>query len=180
MKIMKKSIIVLAVVVFIATCPQIAFTQVGVTVGTEYGFGGIVRIGSYKTTAEFGGGFAPFFFFMNVIGGNDITKLYFPLSGGGKLSFALTDENDPQRIGLKFGASYNSLIGTGFGGGIDYKVSKKDPIYIAAGIMIYPEAKRLIIERINEDDGTHYTESQVEAPTAPLQIVVSVSYIFGK
>lgn len=179
MNTMKKSIIAFAIVLCNAVCPQVVNAQIGITGGTEYGIGGIVRAGSHQTTAEFGGGIVPFFFYLTVIGGNDVAKLYFPLSAGAKLSFALTDEKDPHRAGLKLGASYNSLIGIGFGGGLDYKISKKDPVFVAACMMVYPSAKQLLVDRLNEDDGSHYKESEVEMPLAGFQIVVSVSYLFG-
>ena len=159
MKITKKSIIILVIIICGATYGQIAQAQIGVTAGTEYGIGGIARAGSHNVTVELGGGFAPFFFYLSVIGSRDISHLYFPGVVGAKLSFALTDEQDPHRAGLKFGATYNSLIGIGFGGGLDYKVSKKDPVYIAACLMIHPSAKQLLVDRLNEDEDTNYSES---------------------
>jgi hypothetical protein len=83
-------------------------------------------------------------------------------------------------LGIKLGASYNTLLKAGFGGGIDFQVAEKPKIVLSGGTMIYPKAKEEIVKKINEDDGTNYAEDDLSAPLASIQPFVNISIFFGK
>lgn len=154
--------------------------QAGLTFGTEYGIGFVAQVGSHATKLEIGGGVVPFLFFATSTFGDDITKIYFPGTIGAKLSFGTKKSDDENRLGIKLGVSYNTLIKTGFGGGIDYQVAKDPKLVIGGGVMIYPDAKDELRARINEDEGTNYTDEEFSAPLASFQPFVSFSILFGK
>lgn len=163
-------------ILFAFAVPAHLFAQVGLSLGTEYGFGGFLRAGSYPVMIEAGGGFAPTIVYINVLYGEDIFKVYFPATAGAKISFAVTDKENPNRLGIKGGISYNALLGVGFGAGGDYEVSHSPTVIISFSLMYFPDAKKKIIEQINKDDGTHYTESQLTL--LPLFPVINLSIVF--
>jgi len=154
--------------------------QVGFTVGTEYGIGLIAQLGPPATKLELGGGVVPFFFFATATFGDDITKFYFPGTIGAKLSLSTKKSAEENRVGIKLGASYNTLLKAGFGGGVDFQVADKPKIVISGGAMIYPKAKEEIVRKINEDDGTNYSADEFSAPLASFQPFVNLSIFFGK
>jgi hypothetical protein len=152
--------------------------QIGFTAGTEYGLGGIVRAGSYPMMVEFAAGLAPTFVFVTVLGGDDIIKIYLPYTIGGKLSFAVTDKDNPNRFGIKGGISYSGLLRLGFGGGGDLIVSKSPDIVLSACLMIFPAARKAIVDQINADEGTHHPEAWLQGGLMEVQPQLSISVIF--
>jgi hypothetical protein len=169
-------IIFKALLLFAFAVPSYLFAQVGLSLGTEYGLGGYVRAGTYPVKVEAGGGVAPTLVFINVMYGEDIFKIYFPATVGAKISFAVTDKDNPDRLGIKAGVSYNGLLRVGFGGGADYEVSHSPTVIISMSLMYFPDAKAGIAEAINKDDGTHYTESSLTM--VPLFPVINLSIVF--
>lgn len=157
---------------------SLVFTQVGLTLGNEYGIGGILKIGSDNLKIEAGGGLAPFLFFVDVIGGENITKLYFPITIGGKINFRISVSESDNRLGLKFGCNYNNLIGIGIGGGVDYQINRDPNLYLGAGAMIFPDAKEKLRVKINSDENTNFSETEFSAPLASFQPFVSLSILF--
>ncbi len=155
------------------------YGQAGLTGGTEYGFGIIVRGGSRSAQLEVAGGLAPLLVFVSTNFGDDILKVYFPVSVGAKLSFGLSGPEAENRFGVKLGATYNSLMKMGFGGGVDYQLSKKPNVFLGAGLMIFPQAEDKVRIRINEDDGTSFTSSEFSAPLLIAQFAISLSILFG-
>ena len=97
---------------------------------------------------------------------------------GAKLNLSGSGQDEDNRFGIKFGLSYNTLIGVGFGGGVDYRVSKTPIVLLGGGLMFYPDARDKLLIRINEDEGRHYTD--FNAPLASVQPFVSLSILFGK
>ena len=154
--------------------------QVGLSAGTEYGIGFVAHVGTDAANLELGGGLAPLLFFADVTFGDDIFKIYFPGKVGAKLSIRTKGSEEEHRLGIKFGLSYNTLIKTGFGGGIDYQISKKPNVVIGGGAMIYPNAKDELRKQVNEDEGTNYSDDEFSAPLASFQPFVSISIFWGK
>ncbi len=152
--------------------------QVGFSAGTEYGFGFVAHVGTEAATLELGGGLAPLLSFTDATFGDDIFKIYFPGTVGAKLSIRTKGSEEENRLGIKFGLSYNTLLKTGFGGGIDYKISKKPKVIVGSGAMIFPAAKDELRKQLNEDKGTNYTDDDFSAPTAFLQPFISISILF--
>jgi hypothetical protein len=152
--------------------------QAGFTAGTEYGIGVVARAGTHDVMFEVGGGLAPLFFFAQVTYGDDITKLWFPFTAGAKLSFGISKPDEPNRLGVKAGVSYNGILKTGFGGGVDYEISQAPRVVLAGGFMYYPQAKKSVVEKLNDEDGTSYTEESLTATLLELQPIVSISIIF--
>jgi hypothetical protein len=170
----------LMLVLMILSCASVATGQVGLTVGTEYGIGLTAQLGPHATKLELGGGILPYFFFATVTFGDDITKLFFPGTIGAKLSFSTKKSAEENRVGIKLGASYNTLLKAGFGGGVDFQAAENPKIVISGGAMIYPKAKEEIVRKINEDDGTNYAKDDFSAPLASFQPFVNISIFFGK
>jgi hypothetical protein len=175
---MKKRVLIILVLSLQVFAVTHLSAQIGLTAGTEYGFGGIARVGSYPLIVELAGGLAPVFVFVSVLGGDDVTKLYFPFTIGGKLSFAVSDKDNPNRFGIKGGISYNGILRLGFGGGGDFVVSKSPEIVLSGCLMIFPEARKGIVDQINADEGTHHPESWLEGGLMEVQPQVSISVIF--
>jgi hypothetical protein len=171
---------ILCTALFLLLSTSVVHSQVGFTAGTEYGIGLVTRIGPAPAKIEIGGGLAPLFVFVDVTYGSDITKLYFPATIGAKLSFRVTDTTAENRLGIKLGANYNTLLGGGFGGGVDFEFNKDPVIVLGGGLMVFPEAEGKIRVRINEDEHTHYSESEFSAPLAIFQPFVSISILFGR
>lgn len=152
-----------------------AQTNVGLSAGTEYGFGLIATTGTRAMQLEAAGGLAPVLFAATDYAGEFIFRAYFPGAVGGKVSFAINKEG-PRRA-IKVGATYNTLIKLGVGGGLD--VWLNDRVKVAAGIMVYPQAKKAIVERLNKDEGTNYTLDNFESTAiANMQPFVAFSYFF--
>ena len=147
--------------------------QVGLTVGTEYGIGGLARIGTERIIVEAGAGLAPLFVFVT---GVDELEFYFPFTVGAKLSIAASKPESPNRFGVKFGVSYNGILKTGFGGGVDYEVSQNPSIVLAGGIMYFPDAKQGVTDHYFEDTGNAAAFEESLA----IQPMLSISIIFGK
>lgn len=182
--VMKTKLLVSGILILLSSF-SFANGQVGFTVGTEYGIGIIAQVGSPATKVEIGGGLAPLFLYwdVNVMFGEDkdYLKLYFPVTIGAKLNIGLSKPDEKNRLGLKLGASYNTIMKTGFGGGVDYSiVNKPYKIIIASGFMIYPKAYDELLNRLNEEEGTSYTKEDVSAALVNFQPFVSVSIFIGK
>lgn len=180
---MNTKIILLVTLLFLGPISS-ANGQIGITAGTEYGFGGIAQVGSHTAKLEIGGGLVPLFVFWQIHGPfveKNYFKLYFPGVVGAKLSVALTKPDRKDRLGVKLGASYNTIMKVGFGGGVDYSIAKKSHrIVISAGFMIYPDAYDELLDRFNEEEETSYTKEDVSAALMSFQPFVSVSLLFGK
>lgn len=116
--------------IFLLIKASLGYGQVGLTAGTEYGFGLMAQVGTDAAKLEIGGGLAPLLFSADVTFGDNIFKIYFPGTIGVKLSIRTRGSEEENRLGIKFGLSYNTLIKIGFGGGIDYQISKKPNIVI--------------------------------------------------
>lgn len=162
-----------------------SLSQVGLNLGNEYGLGLIVQIGSPQTKLELGGGLTPLFVYWQITdiwGSNDETYLKFYFSGtlGAKLNLALSNA-EKDRLGLKLGISYNTIMKTGFGAGIDYNISQKPKnIVISAGLMIYPKACDELLNRLNEEEGTNYINEDVSAVLMNFRPFVGLTIFFGK
>jgi hypothetical protein len=151
--------------------------QVGLTAGTEYGFGAYARVGTPQVAVELGAGLAPFLF----IGSDsydDYVKLWFPVAAGAKLSIAVSKPDDPDRFGVKFGVTYNGILKTGFGGGVDYRVGRSPDVILAGGLMVFPDAAQGIVDRFNEDEGTSYTKDNMTISLGEVQPFLSISIVF--
>ena len=153
-----------------------AQTEVGLTGGTEYGFGAIATTGSRAVQFEAGVGLAPVIFVATVIGGESIFKVYFPVAVGAKVSFAINKPGDGNRRAIKVGATYNSLLKVGVGGGLDFRMS--DRLKVSGGVMIYPKAKERLIQQVNKDDGSNYDVDAFSAPLANVQPFVGFALFF--
>lgn len=185
-----KKLICVIFIVFISSASY-AQSKFGFDLGTEYGFGLKGSFGSPKTQFEVGGGLLPVFSYFHVnyiyIGGGsgpsdeDYFNIYLSGAIGAKINIALNNPEKDNRLGLKFGASYNTILQAGFGGGVDYVVSKKPKnIVISGGVMIYPNAYDELLERLNEKEGTSFTKDDLTATFTNVMPFVSVTIFFGE
>jgi len=166
-------VLLCAVLVCVSEAQAQMQARMGLTAGTEYGLGAVARIGSNDMLVEAGGGLAPFWVFVT---GVDELEIYFPFTVGAKLSIATTKGDNPNRFGVKFGISYNSILKTGFGGGVDYVVSKDPQIVLGGGLMYYPGAVEGVTDKYREDTG----RTAVFGEEVGIQPAVSISVFFGK
>ena len=154
--------------------------QIGLNLGTEYGFGLMIQAGSPAVKVEIGGGLTPLFVYWqieDIFGSNDqdYYKLYLSGTVGAKLNLALKNPNK-DRLGLKFGASYDTIMKMGFGGGLDYRISKKPKnIVISGGVMIYPDAYDELLDRLNEEENTDYSKDDLYSALVSLRPFVSLT-----
>jgi len=162
-----------------------SLSQVGLNLGNEYGLGLMVQIGSPQTKLELGGGLTPLLVYWQITdiwGSNDETYLKFYFSGtiGAKLNFALSNP-EKDRLGLKLGISYDTIMKTGFGAGIDYNISKKPKnIVISGGFTIYPKAYDELLNRLNEEEGTDYSRDDVSGVLMNFRPFVGLTIFFGE
>jgi hypothetical protein len=165
-----------AALVLGAGAPIVLRAQAGpaITLGTEYGFGGLVAAGNRAVRFEIAGGFAPVLFYASGTSGGDILKIYFPAAVGAQVGFALGDSTNERS--LKLGVTYNTLIKLGVGGGLDIRLRPK--LRLAVGVMVYREAKELLVARVNKDDATSYSADSFSAPLAGVQPFGSVTIFF--
>ncbi len=166
--------------ILLLTSAAVAFSQVGITFGTEYGIGGIVRVGPSALKVEVGGGVAPLLFFVAVSNGKDVTKFYLPAMIGGKINIRANDADVENRLGITMGANYNELLGAGVGGGIDYQIGISPVITLGGGLTIFPDAESRLLDRFNQDEHTSYDKNSFSAPLAMFQPFISISVLFGK
>jgi hypothetical protein len=169
---------VLFLFIIVLIVPTILPAQVGFTLGNDYGIGVVGQVGTYGIKFEAGAGVTPIFFYAQVIGGSDITELWFPFCAGAKINFALTDEKDPNRLALKLGVNYNQILGVGFGGGADYTIAVKPSIILSGGIQIYPDAKQGCIDKLNEDRSSYNKITDLTVSLVELHPYVSISILF--
>jgi len=162
-----------------------SIAQVGLNLGNEYGLGLMVQIGSPQTKLELGGGLTPLLVYWQITdiwGSNDETYLKFYFSGtlGAKLNFALSNP-EKDRLGLKLGISYDTIMKTGFGAGIDYNISQKPKnIVISGGFTIYPQAYDELLKHLNEEEDTNYSKEDVSAVLINFRPFVGVTIFFGE
>lgn len=149
-----------------------ASSQVGLTAGTEYGFGAYGRFGP-RVAVEAGVGFAPLLA-LNLTVAED-SKIYFPLAVGAKLSIPVSGPDAPTPISVKFGITHNAILKTGFGGGITARVGER--LVVGGGMMYFPKAQEGLTDKVNEDTGSNY--SAVVEESIAIQPVVSVSVLLG-
>jgi len=167
-------------VLFLLTFCASSKAQVGLTLGTEYGLGGIVQVGSPAVKLEIGGGAAPLFIIwqiQDIYGINDEVyfKFYFPGRIGAKLNFALSHPRG-KRLGLKLGVCYDTIMKTGVGGGIEYQFKKKPRnIVFSGGFMIFPEAYDELLNQLNEEEGTNYSKDDVTSVLMNFRPYMSVT-----
>jgi hypothetical protein len=170
----KRGLVTLTFVALVLIAPSVTYGQVGLTAGTEYGVGGVVQVGSETLNLEVGGGVLPTLVYVTNIGlGDDIFKVYFPGAVGAQVFIGLGGSGSDDKFGLKFGGRYTTLSKFGVGGGVGFKAGEK--VRLAAGLMIHPSAEEELRQRINEDEGTNYTEDEFTAPLAFFQPYVSVT-----
>jgi len=157
----------------------------GPVLGTEYGFGAMGMVGGGPVKFEFGGGFSPVLFLLyinNIYGSDDSYFKVYP-SGmlGAKLNIAVSNPNKKFVAGLKFGASYNTIMKLGIGGGGSFLLSSNRKFYsLSIGVMVFPKAMDELLDRLNEDEGTSYTEEQVNQTFGTVQMFLSFALLFGK
>jgi hypothetical protein len=162
-----------------------SLSQVGLNLGNEYGLGLMVQLGTPKIKLEFGGGLTPLFVswqITDIRGSNDETyfKFYFSGTFGSKINFALSNP-EKDRLGLKLGISYDTIMKTGFGAGIDYNISQKPKnIVISGGFMIYPKAYDELLNRLNDEEGTNYSNEDVSAVLINFRPFVGLTIFFGE
>jgi hypothetical protein len=154
---------------------SVAGAQAGVTLGTEYGLGGIARFGN-RAALEVGAGLAPVLA-LNLTVSED-SKIYFPLAIGGKISFPLRGPDHEKPMGLKLGVTHNGVLGTGFGGGIDLVLGREPTVILGAGIMYYGDAQQGLTDRVNKDTGSNYTT--VIDESVNVQPAFSISIIWPR
>jgi len=175
----KYSILFSALILFIFVPKASAQFEFGLAAGTEYGFGLLARVGTPTVMLELGGGLAPQFVFWTVYGGsNSYLKFYLPATVGAKLSFSSSKSSKESRIGFKFGVSYNTILKTGFGGGVDYTWGEKTRFVISGGAMYYPQAYDELLERLNDAEGTSYGKEDTSSVLMNFQPFVSFGIIF--
>jgi len=174
--------------VFFFSISTIGFinAQIGINLGTEYGFGVITQTGSEAIKLELGGGISPLLVAWSITSsGFGYTsdevkiKLYFPGVVGAKLNIKLSGEEKENRLGLKLGMSYNTILKTGYGGGVSYDmIGRKNTIVISGGIMLYPKADDELLARLNEEEGTSFTKNEATAFLLDIQPFVSLSILW--
>ena len=181
---MKNKVISLSILLLIILWSS-SHAQVGINLGNEYGMGLMIQAGSPAVKIEIGGGLMPLFVYWqieDIFGSNDqdYFKLYLSGNVGAKLNFALK-EPEKDRMGLKFGASYDTIMKMGFGGGLDYNVSQKPKnIVISGGVMYYPEAYDVLLDRLNEEENTDYSKDDLSATIVNLRPFVSLTIYLGQ
>ena len=165
--------------------PSAAGAQFGVALGGEYGFGPLLRIGPAPVQFEIGGGIAPAFAITEVTRSGPFVStsetsfhVYLPATVGAKLSLRLNAQDSENRVGLKLGATYNSLFGAGGGGGLDFQVDRNPTILISAGAMVFPEASDRLRKRIQEEESQPI--QSFSAPLATFQPFISLTVLFGR
>ena len=140
--------------------PSPAAGQVGLTGGTEYGFGVVGRVGTSPVLLEVGGGITPVLVlgtqqvqFNGVVVSDEVFfEAFFPAAIGAKLSLRISGSDDGvTSTALEFGATYNSLLRLGVGGGFDARVSNR--VVFSGGLMYYSEAGERLGEKVSEVRG---------------------------
>ena len=165
---------------------QTLFAQVGLNLGSEYGMGMIARIGNGPVALEAGAGVNILFVGWQIeryngFGSSKETylKFYFPGTFGGKLDLKLSGDPGKDRLGLKFGATYSTVMKTGYGGGISYTSPRKsNTLLISGGVMIFPDADDELLQRLNEEENTFFTPNDVSAVLLTVQPFVSISILW--
>ena len=147
----------LLLVLPLVVSPSRAAGQLGLAGGTEYGFGLAGRVGTSAILLEVGGGIAPIILLGTEqiqVGGSVVSEevffeAFFPAVVGAKLSLRLGGSDDGvSRTAVEFGATYNSLLKLGVGGGIDAKISER--VVFSVGLMYYSEAGERLGEKLSE------------------------------
>jgi len=156
-----------------------AQAEIGPVLGTEYGFGALARAGSSRLQLEVGAGIAPVISYVTVIGGSDIFRVYLPVTVGAKVSFRLRVAELSGQIHAEVGGSYNHLLGLGVGGGISYRRAPSR-LLVSAGVMLYPEAKDRMRNRVNDDEGMAISDDAFQSPLTFYQPYVSIAIMFGR
>lgn len=177
---MKKNF-VFSVVLMCLVLSGSAFSQMnfGFTLGNEYGFGLIARVGTPSVMLEAGGGIAPSFILWNINYGSDVYfKFYFPFTAGAKVCFGLGGFSEDDIAYLKLGASYNSIMKMGFGGGADYTFGEKTRYVVSTGIMYFPKSYDELLSRLNEEEGKNYAKDDTTSFLAQFQPFVAFSILF--
>ena len=181
---MKSNVVFVSIfLLFVLTSSSNA--QVGLALGNEYGFGIITQFGPPSAKIELGGGLTPLVVYwqnQTISGGHDedYLKLYLTGTFGAKINLAL---KNPQknRLGLKLGVSYNTMVKVGFGRGIDYNIAMKPKnIVISGGFMIYPKAYDELLNRLNEEEDTDYSKDDVYAALINFMPFVGLTIYFGE
>jgi hypothetical protein len=152
-----------------SSSPPSGFALAG---GSEYGFGllGMARTG--QTRLEIGGGVSPVLF-SPMIADSIVSNLYLPFAVGAKLLIPFNEFGQGRSI--KVGATYNTLLRLGIGGGVDFPVSQR--FRVSGGAMVYPDAKKALVARFNRDHGTSFADSSFYSPIMTFQPFVGVAYL---
>jgi hypothetical protein len=170
--------VLLAAAALLAPSPINAQAEIGLLLGTEYGFGALVRAGSPGFHLEAGAGFTPVLVFLQVSGGSDIFRVYFPGTVGAKASFRVRSPEQGSQIDVELGGTYNNLLRLGVGGGISFR-PVRSRLLLSGGAMIFPDAKDRLRLRINKDEGTNISDSEFQSPLTVFQPYLSVAILFG-
>lgn len=177
----------LRIVFSLLSLNSLAIAQIGLNFGTEYGLGVIAQAGSEEIKLEAGGGLNPLLVVWSItksgfgFGSSSETKIKFYLPGiiGAKLNVKLSGDKNENRLGLKLGVSYNTIIKTGFGGGLAYDmIGKKNRVIISGGIMVFPKADDELLARLNEDEGIFYNQDDVSAVLLNIQPFIGLSILW--
>ncbi len=170
----------LAASLLFAPFPLAAQVAIGPVIGTEYGFGALVRAGSPRFQLEVGAGFTPVLVFVQAIGGgSSIFRVYFPGTVGAKASFPVRVPEGGTQVNVEAGATYSNLLRAGFGGGINARLAKSR-LLVSGGVMIYPDAKDRLRNRINRDENLNLSDSEFQAPLTFWQPYLSLAILLGR
>ncbi len=151
-------VLVLVACIGIALSPlPLLGQEAGIALGLESGFGAFGRAGSEAVKVEGAAGFTPVIsvvttqLFINGVPSLDETSVdfYFPLQLGARVSFRVSDPDADNRLAVRAGGSYNTLLKAGFGGGVDYGISEK--MTLAAALMVFPDAPDELKKKFIED-----------------------------
>jgi hypothetical protein len=154
-----------------ATTPRPGFALAG---GTEYGFGLLGFGGGAQTRLEIGAGISPLWFSPMIADSVVSNYVYLPYAIGAKVIIPFNEFGAGRTI--KVGATYNSLVKLGIGGGIDFPVSPR--FRVSGGAMVYPQAQKELVKRFNRDHGTSYADSSIYSPLTRFQPFFGLAYLF--
>lgn len=162
-----RSILLLCAIGVLCSPPSVA-GQVGLSLGGEYGFGAIARVGTDAQGIEVGAGFTPVLVFGReqlFINGESVLDevffdAFFPATVGAKVNFRVRGSEDgTRRTAVEFGVSYNELIELGFGGGVEGRIS--DRVLVSGGLMFYSKAADQLADKISEVRGLPVDEFEL-------------------
>ncbi len=179
---MKTKHVILIFIILICSSSYV-HSQIGLTLGNEYGVGAIGQVGTHQVKLEAGAGFLPLLVYWQItgFGVSDETylKFYFPFHFGANINIGLSKPEDKNRLGLKLGAHQDAIMKTGFGGGVDYVVSaEKNTIVISGGLLVYPKAYDELLERLRDEENKDFSKDDISATFINIRPFVSISIFF--